>query len=58
MKKTLCYTYLGENGTLTSPIHLLGIYSIKKYELIADIRVDLKITGITPKKESSYYYIK
>lgn len=30
------YTYLGTNGTLTTPIHLEGIYSIKKLELKAD----------------------
>lgn len=29
------YTYLGENGTLTTPIFLKDIYSIKKIKLIA-----------------------
>jgi hypothetical protein len=37
MKKSIIYTYLGENGTLTSSIYLPGIYSIKKYELSADV---------------------
>lgn len=36
MKKTIYYTYLGTNGTLTSVIHLPDIYSIKKYLLEAD----------------------
>ena len=36
MLKVIEYTYLGTNGTLTTPIHLEGIYSIKKYRLIAD----------------------
>ena len=30
------YTYLGTNGILTTPIHLEGIYSTKKYLLTAD----------------------
>lgn len=30
------YTYLGVNGTITSPIYLEGIYSICKVQLIAD----------------------
>ena len=29
MKKTPLYTYLGTNGTITSPIHLEDIYYIK-----------------------------
>ncbi len=36
MKKTICYTYLGDNGTLLSTIHIEGAYSIKKYLLEAD----------------------
>lgn len=36
MKKILYYTYLGTNGTITSPVHLEGIYSVKKYQLTAD----------------------
>lgn len=36
MKKTTVYTYLGSNGTITSKVHLEGIYSIQKYELLAD----------------------
>jgi hypothetical protein len=35
MKKTPIYTYLGTNGTITSPVHLEGIYSIVKYRLEA-----------------------
>lgn len=36
MTKVIYYTYLGTNGTITSPIHLEGIYSVKNYRLIAD----------------------
>lgn len=36
MTKTIIYTYLGTNGTLSTPIHLEGIYSVKNYNLIAD----------------------
>ena len=35
MKKTPIYTYLGTNGTITSPVHLEGSYSIVKYRLEA-----------------------
>lgn len=34
--KQTVYTYLGENGTLTTPILLKDIYKIKKIKLIAD----------------------
>lgn len=36
MQKNKFYTYLGTNGTLTTSIHLEGIYSVQTYELIAD----------------------
>lgn len=36
MKKSALYTYLGTNGTITSPVHLEGIYYVKKYHLSAD----------------------
>ena len=36
MKKTAIYTYLGTNGTITSPVHLEGIYSVVKYRLEAE----------------------
>lgn len=36
MKKTALYTYLGTNGTITSPVHLEDIYYILKYRLEAD----------------------
>lgn len=36
MTKNVLYTYLGTNGTITSPVHLEDIYYIKKYQLIAD----------------------
>lgn len=36
MTKQELYTYLGDNGTITSSIYLPGANSIKKYRLIAD----------------------
>lgn len=36
MVKEKIYTYLGVNGTITSPVYLEGIYSVKKIRLIAD----------------------
>ena len=35
MKKTAFYTYLGTNGTITSPVHLEDIYYILSYRLEA-----------------------
>lgn len=35
MLKQVIYTYLGTNGTLNTPIHLEGIYSVRKVRLIA-----------------------
>jgi hypothetical protein len=36
MTKQVTYTYLGTNGVLTTPVHLEGIYSVKKIVLIAE----------------------
>lgn len=36
MKKTIFYTYLGTNGTITSPVFLENIYSVKKYQLLPE----------------------
>lgn len=36
MIKTAYYTYLGVNGTITSPVYLENIYSIVNYRLMAD----------------------
>ena len=36
MKKAVYYTYLGDNGTITTPLHIPGAYSIKQYLLVAD----------------------
>lgn len=36
MIKNVEYTYLGTNGTLTTPVHLEGIYHITKYFLMAE----------------------
>ena len=47
MRKETYYTYLGENGTITTPVFLEGIYSIKKYRLIADKNKKLTIENST-----------
>ena len=36
MKKETYYTYLGTNGTITSPVHLEDIYYTRKVRLTAD----------------------
>lgn len=36
MKKQIMYRYLGTNGVIDSPVHLEGIYSVKRIKLIAD----------------------
>ena len=36
MTKQVFYRYLGTNGTILSPIHLEGIYSVKLVKIIAD----------------------
>ena len=46
MTKTIIYTYLGTNGTISTPIHLEGIYSVKNYSLIADKNKLLTKDGI------------
>ena len=48
MKKTPLYTYLGTNGTITSPVHLEDIYYVKKYRLEAETNKMLtKDDGLT-----------
>ncbi len=62
MKKQILYTYLGTNGTLTTPIHLENIYSIKKIFLTSDARKiltngEVKLHSITvPEDEVSQWY--
>jgi hypothetical protein len=36
MRKTALYTYMGTNGSLTTPIHLEGIQYILQYRLEAE----------------------
>ena len=51
MKKTPLYTYLGTNGTITSPVHLEDIYYVLSYRLEAeDNKVLSKDGGITTTK--------
>lgn len=51
MTKTVLYTYLGTNGTITSTVHLEDIYYIRKYRLVADSRKVLpKMVRLCPKR--------
>lgn len=50
MIKQIMYTYLGTNGTVCTPIHLEGIYFIKKYKLTALDNCVLTKDGIEFKK--------
>lgn len=36
MKKSILYQYMGTNGVLSTPVHLEGIYYIRKIALQAD----------------------
>lgn len=36
MQQQLLYQYLGTNGSILSPVHLEGIYSVKQLHLFAD----------------------
>lgn len=36
MTLTKYFTYLGENGSITSPVYLPNIYSICKVQIVAD----------------------
>ena len=46
MKKAVYYTYLGDNGTITTPLHIPGVYSIKQYLLVADENKRLTKDGV------------
>ena len=37
MKKEILYTYLGTNGTITTPIRLEGAYCVRKIRISADV---------------------
>jgi hypothetical protein len=52
MVKTLLYTYVGTNGTITSPIHLENIFSIKSYKLEAEANKMLTRDGTQLLKEA------
>ena len=51
MIKTPLYTYLGTNGTITSPIHLENIFFIKNYRLAAETHKMLTKDGSQLLKE-------
>lgn len=45
MTKTLQYLYVGENGSILSPVKLPDVYHIKKYKLIADANCQITKDG-------------
>lgn len=49
MTKNTQYLYLGENGSILSPVRLSNVYHVKKYKLIAD--ANCKIT-----KDNIHFY--
>ena len=46
MTSVKIYTYLGTNGTITSPIHLENIYSVVNYRLTPQKGYKLTKNGI------------
>lgn len=46
MTKTIMYTYLGTNGTITSPVHLEDIYYTRQVHILADINKMLTKDGV------------
>lgn len=56
MKSELLYVYLGDKGTITSPIFLEGAYHVKKYRLIADAGMLLTKDGINKHKAITIPY--
>lgn len=62
MYQKVLYTYLGTNGTLTTPIHLENIYSVKKIQLNAEHGKILtngdtqRYSVIIPEDEVSQWY--
>ena len=63
MTKNVQYLYLGENGSILSPVKLVEILYVKKYKLIADTNFHLTKDGIhfydtiiVPESELSEWY--
>lgn len=49
MTKEVLYSYLGTNGTITSPVHLEDVYYTRKIRLTADIHKTLT-------KDNKFFY--
>jgi hypothetical protein len=45
MTKEVLYTYLGTNGTITTPVHLEDIYYTRSIRLVADRNKQLTRDG-------------
>ncbi len=46
MTKSLQYLYLGENGSILSPVKLPNVYCVKKYRLTASTNCQLTKNNI------------
>ena len=62
MKREILYTYLGTNGTITTPIHIEGTYYIRKLRLIAEEgkaltkdEVNFKYSVIIPEEDEDLW---
>ena len=61
MTKNVQYLYLGENGSILSPVKLVEILYVKKYKLIADTNFQLTKDGINfciLNKEKNIFFIQ
>lgn len=46
MTKILCYLYLGDNGSVLTPVKLEGAYGVKRYRIHADSGSKITKDGI------------
>ena len=63
MTKEILYEYLGTNGIICSPVHLEGIYYVRKVRLVAakdkfltKDGITLKTSVIVPENEVNFWY--
>ena len=62
MKKQALYTYLGTNGTITSPVHLEDIYYIRLVMLRPSVGkvltngIDIRTSALVAEEEADKWY--
>lgn len=62
MTKILHYLYMGENGSILSPVRLPDVYHIKKYKLVAGPNcqitngIESHTTVVVPESEVDLWY--